>query len=129
LEEFVPAIFPEPPADPVAAAKYRRMLAIVIILGVLIMLAVGVIGAKIVTTSSTTKTEITSSEAVAAPAKTPAKPKAVSMSLAPGYKILNSETQPGRLILHVRSDSQDEIDIIDLDDGRVVARIHATAPE
>jgi hypothetical protein len=125
----VPAIFPEPPDDPVAAAKYRRMMTIVIVLGVLILLALGIIATKIIITSSTPKAETTSSGAPVATAKTPAKPKAVSMSLAPGYKILNSETQPGRLILHVRSDSQDEIDIIDLEDGRVVARIHATAPQ
>jgi hypothetical protein len=55
--------------------------------------------------------------------------KPVSMSLAPGYRILSSDTQPGRLILHVRSDTVDEIDIIDLDDGRIISQIHATAPK
>lgn len=68
----------------------------------------------------------TSFPVVAKPAH-PAKP--VSMTLAPGYKILSSDTQPGRLILHVRSDTQDEIDVIDLDDGRIISQIHATAPQ
>ena len=36
----------------------------------------------------------------------------VHMSLAPGFAILSTDTQPGRLILHLRSASKDEIDII-----------------
>lgn len=64
----------------------------------------------------------------AAPATAVAK-KPVSMTLAPGYRILSSDTQPGRLILHVRSDTVDEIDIIDLTDGRIVSQIHAEAPK
>jgi len=67
----------------------------------------------------------------AAPA--PAKPSptkgAVSMSLQPGYHILSSDTQPGRLILHVRSDTSDEIWVIDTNDGRIVAVIHGEAPK
>lgn len=51
--------------------------------------------------------------------------KPVTMTLAPGFRILSSDTQPGRLILHVRSDTMDEIDIIDLNDGRIVSQIHA----
>jgi hypothetical protein len=64
----------------------------------------------------------------AAPVPAVAK-KPVSMTLAPGYRILSSDTQPGRLILHVRSDTVDEIDIIDLTDGRIVSQIHAEAPK
>lgn len=51
--------------------------------------------------------------------------KPVTMTLAPGFRILSSDTQPGRLILHVRSDTMDEIDIIDLNDGRIISQIHA----
>ena len=57
----------------------------------------------------------------------PAKP--LSMSLAPGFRILSNDTQPGRLILHVRSDTEDEIDIIDLNDGHIITQIHAPAPK
>ena len=53
----------------------------------------------------------------------------VSMTLAPGFTILSSDTQPGKLILHVRSASEDEIDIIDLNDGHIISQIHAPAPK
>lgn len=57
------------------------------------------------------------------------KPKApVSMTLAPGYRILSSDTQPGRLILRVRNDTIDEVWIINTDDGSIVARIHGETP-
>lgn len=63
---------------------------------------------------------------------TPAAPKAkppVSLTLAPGVRILSSDTQPGRLILRVRSDTLDEIWVINTDDGSIVARIHGEAPK
>ena len=62
---------------------------------------------------------------------TPATPKAkpISMTLAPGVRILSSDTQPGRLILRVRSDTVDEIWVINTDDGTIVARIHGVAPK
>ena len=57
------------------------------------------------------------------------KPKApVSMTLAPGYRILSSDTQPGRLILRVRNENIDEIWVINTDDGSIVARIHGETP-
>lgn len=60
----------------------------------------------------------------------PAAPrKPISMTLAPGYRILSSDTQPGRLILHVRSETDDEIWVINTDDGSIVARIHGEAPK
>jgi hypothetical protein len=55
--------------------------------------------------------------------------KPVSMGLEPGYRILSSDTQPGRLIVRVRSDTADEIWIIDLNDGHIVATIHGEAPK
>lgn len=59
----------------------------------------------------------------------PAAKKPMSMTLAPGYRILSSDTQPGRLILHVRSATDDEIWVLDTDDGSIVARIHGEAPK
>jgi hypothetical protein len=111
----------ESPVDPKSTTGYRLALGAVIILGALIVIGVGVLIFG-VTQGWGHKNE----QAVAAAAK-PNKP--VSMSLAPGYYILSKETQPGRLILHVRSGSMDEIDIIDLDNGHVVAQIHAEAPK
>ncbi len=66
----------------------------------------------------------------AAPAAVEAKPKApVTMTLAPGFRILSSDTQPGRLILHVRSDTEDAIWVIDTADGHIVAVVHGDAPK
>ena len=43
--------------------------------------------------------------------------------LPPGAKIVSSENQPGRLILHLRNNGADEIDIVSTEDGHLVARI------
>ena len=48
---------------------------------------------------------------------------AAGFVLPPGAQIVSSETQPGRLVLHVRNGGRDEIDIVNLDDGHLVARI------
>ncbi len=45
-----------------------------------------------------------------------------------GARILGSESQSGRLILHVHSPAGDEIDIVSTEDGRLVARIAAAPP-
>lgn len=109
----------ETPVDPKAAANSRLMLSVVIGLGVVIVIVIGVMIYGI--TQGWGKHD-------AAPAAAAGK-KPVSMSLAPGYRILSSDTQPGRLILHVRSDTVDEIDIIDLNDGHIISQIHAEAPK
>ena len=43
--------------------------------------------------------------------------------LPPGAKIVSTETQPGRMILHVHTAAGDEIDIVSTEDGHLVARI------
>lgn len=110
--------FTESPAvDPKSTPTYRFALGAVIGLGVLILIGVVVLFVGI-------------SQGWGKHADTPADAKKpVSMTLAPGYRILSSDTQPGRLILHVRSDTVDEIDIIDLNDGRIISQIHAAAPK
>jgi hypothetical protein len=115
-----------PPADPKAAVKYRIALGAAIVLGVLIVLALIALIVKIMAGGHAGPPPPAVPVAAAKPAR-PEKP--VSMTLAPGYKILSSDTQPGRLILHVRSEAQDEIDIIDLEDGHIISQIHASAPE
>ena len=45
-----------------------------------------------------------------------------------GAKIVTTDVQPGRVILHVRSAQGDEIDIIDTGTGRLVNRIVAAPP-
>jgi len=51
-----------------------------------------------------------------------------TLALPQGARILSSESQPGRLILHVRSPAGDEIDIINTDDGKLVGRVVAAPP-
>ena len=43
--------------------------------------------------------------------------------LPPGAKVVGLQTEPNRLVLHLHSDKGDEIDIVSLDDGRLIARI------
>lgn len=43
-------------------------------------------------------------------------------------KILTTDVQPGRLVLHVRSPQGDEVDIIDTETGRLVSRVVPTPP-
>ncbi len=58
-------------------------------------------------------------------APAPAPEAAASFSLPEGAEILSSETQPGRLILHVRTGAGEEIDIVDTESGRLISRIKA----
>lgn len=110
-------------------AQNRLLLAIVIALGVLIVLGLGALIAGIAL-GGNSHSDAASAAAPAATTTAGKKPhKPVSMHLADGYKILSTETQPGRLILHIRSATQDEIDIIDLDNGQLISQIHAAAPQ
>ena len=43
--------------------------------------------------------------------------------LPPGAKIVGLQTEPNRLVLQLHSDSGDEVDIVSLDDGHLIARI------
>ena len=106
-------------SDPKAALSYRLSLAAVIFFGALIVVGVGILAVGLV-------------KGWGSHAKPPATPSAatapVHMTLAPGYIILSTETQPDRLILHLRSPEKDEIDIVALDDGRIVSVISAQSP-
>jgi hypothetical protein len=107
----------ESPVDPKSTATYRFGLAAVIGLGALIVIVLAVMIFGVAQGWGRNSAPV-------AP-----KPKpAVSLSLAPGVRILSSDTQPGRLILRVRSDKVDEIWVINTDDGTIVARIHGAAP-
>jgi hypothetical protein len=124
VEDVVPELsessLTESPVDPKSSPSYRLAKATAIALGVAIAVIIGVMiyglwagwGHQ------------------AAPAAVEAKPKnPVTMTLASGYRILSSDTQPGRLILHVRSDTQDAIWVIDTTDGHIVAVVHGEAPK
>jgi hypothetical protein len=91
-------------------------LAAVIFFGVLIVIGVGalIVG-------------LTKGWGTPPPAPSPS--ETVHMSLKPGYTILSTDTQPGRLVLHLRSPEKDEIDIIDLTDGHIISIISAESPK
>ena len=105
-------------SDPKKTVGYRVALGGVITLGVLIVAGIGLLIIGI--------TKGWGSHKPAAPAA-PTQP--ISMTIAQGYSILSSDTQPGRLILHLRSPTEDEIDIIDMNDGHIISQIHAQAPK
>lgn len=113
----------QPPAQPKTS---KALLAIVIALGALILVGLGALIAGIMLGGNNQSADTPAQPAATAAARTG---KPVSMTLSPGYKILSSDTQPGRLILHIRSTSQDEIDVIDLNDGHIISQIHAEAPQ
>jgi hypothetical protein len=109
------------PVDPKSTLSYRLALGAVIFLGALIVIGIAIMIVGLVKGWGQPK--------AAAPSPVAALHKPVSMGLEPGYRILSSDTQPGRLILHVRSDAADEIFVIDLNDGHIVATIHGDAPK
>jgi hypothetical protein len=110
----------ETPVDPKSSPNYRFALGAVIFLGALIVIGVAVLFIGLAQGWG---------HKAAPPPVTAAAKKPVSMGLEPGYRILSSDTQPGRLVLHVRSDTADEIFVIDLNDGHIVAVIHGEAPK
>jgi hypothetical protein len=83
---------------------------VVIGLGVLIVIALGFVVIGIVTKFSHPN--------VPAPAAATG-----TFALPPGAKIVEMQTQQGRLILHVHTPAGDEVDILDTEDGHLVARI------
>lgn len=118
-DEFVSEVTPTP-VDAKSAPNYRVMQGVVIGLGALIVIGLVVLVYGLVAGWGHHST----AEATAAAPKKP-----VSMALEPGYRILSSDTQPNRLILHVRSDTSDQIYVIDTTDGHIVAVIHGEAPK
>ena len=124
-EAFMSTILPEPSSvpNPAATAKRNLMIGVCIALGVLIVIAFGGVIAGIILSGNTSSQQ----KGTAAHA-TASTPRPAVATLPAGDKIVEMQTQPGRLILHVRSATADEIDVVDLDDGRIVARIRAAAP-
>jgi hypothetical protein len=59
---------------------------------------------------------------------TSAPEKSTVFTLAPGAKIVSTETQGDRLILHVRNPSGDEIDIIDTESAKLVGQVKSAPP-
>jgi hypothetical protein len=106
-------------APPVSSEKssvaYRGALAAVILLGVLIVIALGALVGGMVTRFRG------GSHAGAAPAF-------AQFTLAPGTRLLSTDVSGDRLVLRLRGPAGDEIDIIDTETGRLVAKIRSAAP-
>jgi len=85
---------------------YRGLLAAVIILGVLIVIALGTLVIGLVMRFSGHPTSTA----------TPYVPP-------PGARLVAMETSGDRLVLHLRTTGGEEVDIVDLESGRSVARI------
>jgi hypothetical protein len=102
-----------PPAAPEQTPAYRAAKMAVIILSVLIILAVIAL-------------------IVGGIAKLAGKPKPATLGtgstfqLAPGARILDMQSQPGRVILRIRTETGEEIDILDTSDGHLVGQVKAT---
>lgn len=93
--------------------SHRLMLAVVIVLGALIVIALGVLVIGLVTRFSAprpTQQMISAGE---------------TFSLPRGAKVIEMLSEPNRLVLHVRASEGDEIDIVDTEDGHLVSRIKA----
>ena len=94
-------------------AGVRLLKAVVIVLGVLIVIGLGVlvvgIGLKFGAHRGAPPTD-----------RDPA-----MFALPPGATIVEMQTQPGRVVLRVRTKAGEEIDIVDTQDGRLVGRVKA----
>ena len=87
-------------------------MATVIILGGLIVIALGLLVVGLVTRFSGHKP----------PSDTP---PATEFALGPGDRIVSSDVSGDRLVLHIRGPAVEEVDIIDTETGRLIAKIHA----
>jgi hypothetical protein len=92
---------------------YRAALAAVIILGVLIVVALGALIFGFVLRAGSHKPAAIAADAFAPPA---------------GSKLVSTEVSNDRLILHLRDGTTDEIDIVDTTNGHLVARLRFAAP-
>jgi hypothetical protein len=98
-----------------SSAAYRGALAAVIFLGVLIVIAVGVLVVGLVSR-------------FAGGGRKPAEPAFAQFTLAPGNRLVSSDVSGDRLVLRLRGPAGDEIDIIDTENGRLIAKIASAAP-
>jgi hypothetical protein len=94
------------------SAAYRGLKAVVIILGVLIVLGLGALITGLVLKFNGRGGRGDNN----------------MFALPPGATIVSNEVSGSRLILRVKSDAGEEIDIVDTQDGRLVSRIKAAPP-
>jgi hypothetical protein len=105
-----------PLATPVQrSAAYRFLLAAVILLGVLIVIALGVLVVGLTMRVGGHRTARNESPAV-------------QFTVPAGTRVVSSDVSGDRLVLCLRGAFGDEIDIIDMQTGRLVAKVRASAP-
>jgi hypothetical protein len=92
------------------------MQAVVIGLGIAMVVMFGLVVSKLFTGMQGHGTSVAA----------PEKPNV--FTLAPGARIVSTETQGDRLILHVRNPSGDEIDIIDTETAKLVGQVKTAPP-
>jgi hypothetical protein len=97
-----------------SAIAYRSALAAVIFLGALIVIALGVLVVGLVTRFGT-------GHRATAPAF-------AQFTLAPGTRLVSMDVAANRLVLRLRGPAGDEIDVIDIETGGLIAKIHSAAP-
>ena len=102
------------PADPQSTLAYRGARLAVIVLSALIILALLGLVVGVVMKLSGRSTHLAGG--------------GETLVLPQNARILATEVQPGRLILHVRSPEGDEIDIVNTDDGRLIGRVMSARP-
>lgn len=95
---------------------YRVMLGVVIFLGILIVIAVAVLVAGFIMKMSGSGPRASSGADSA-------------FALPAGAGIETMEVSGNRLILRVRTDAGEEIDIVDIADGRLVGQVKTAAPD
>jgi hypothetical protein len=102
--------------DPKSTLSYRLARAAVIILGVLLVIALVllVVGLAFKMTNRHPAAESGSIPAI--------------YTLAPGARVVSVDSQPGRLILRVRTQAGDEVDIVDTESGRLVGQVKSAGP-
>jgi hypothetical protein len=105
------------PADPSSSPtpSYRVMRTVVIGLGIVMVVMFGLVIAKLFSAMQGHETS-----------ETPGQPTV--FTLAPGARIVSTDVQNDRLILHIRNPSGDEIDIIDTESGRLVGQVKTALP-
>ena len=102
--------------EPAKTTSHRLMLAVVIVLGALIVIALVLLVVGMMRKFS----EAPGSHAVSNAATAQS-----AFALPPGAKVIEMQSESGRLILHVRAADGDEIDIVDTEDGHLISQIKA----
>jgi hypothetical protein len=97
------------------SAAYRFLLAAVILLGVLIVIALGVLVVGLTMRLGGHHTHQADS--------TPAQ-----FTLAAGARVISTDVSGDRLVLRLKGSFGDEIDIIDMQTGRLVAKLRSAPP-